>query len=128
MKILVSWAPVLLAKKLLWLIPRIIYKSIDLAIYLVFCLERYNDPEPINIGSTNEYKLKDIITLICKKLDYKGDIVYDTTKPKGQVRKPTSNKKFLNLGWKEQFYTPIEIGLEKTCNWFKDNYPNIRGL
>ena len=100
----------------------------DIAKAILFCLERYNDPEPINIGSTNEYKLKDIITLICKKLDYKGDIVYDTTKPKGQVRKPTSNKKFLNLGWKEQFYTPIEIGLEKTCNWFKDNYPNIRGL
>ena len=100
----------------------------DIAKAILFCLERYNDPEPINIGSTNEYKLKDIITLICKKLDYKGDIVYDTTKPKGQVRKPTSNKKFLNLGWKEEFYTPIEIGLEKTCNWFKDNYPNIRGL
>jgi GDP-L-fucose synthase len=100
----------------------------DIANSILFCLENYNDSSPINIGSTKEYKLKDIINIICKKLDYEGEIKFDITKPKGQIRKPTSNKKFIDLGWDEKQYTDIEKGLEETCNWFKNNYPNIRGV
>jgi GDP-L-fucose synthase len=100
----------------------------DIAHAILFCLEHYNGSEPINIGSTKEYRLKDVISLICKELEYNGQIVYDTTKPKGQIRKPTSNENFLKLGWREEMYTPLEAGLKKTCNWFKQNYPNIRGI
>jgi GDP-L-fucose synthase len=100
----------------------------DIAKAILFCLERGYSGEPINIGSTKEYKLKNIISLICKELEYSGQIVYDVSKPKGQVRKPTSNAKFIKLGWCEEMYTPIEIGLKKTCNWFKQNYPNVRGV
>jgi GDP-L-fucose synthase len=102
--------------------------SEDIAAAILFCLEHYEGAEPINIGNTQEYKLKDVITLICKELEYNGEIVYDTTKPKGQVRKPTSNAKFIELGWREEMYTPLEVGLKKTCAWFKQNYPNIRGI
>jgi GDP-L-fucose synthase len=100
----------------------------DIAKAILFCLEQGYDGGPINIGSTKEYKLKDVITLICKQLEYDGQIVYDTSKPKGQVRKPTSNAKFIELGWREEMYTPIEVGLKKTCDWFKENYPNVRGV
>ncbi len=100
----------------------------DIAKAILFCLDNYDSSEPINIGSTKEYKLKDVIQIITKQLDYKGDIIYDINKPKGQIRKPTSNKKFLDLGWKEEWYTSLEVGLEKTCNWFKINYPNVRGI
>lgn len=100
----------------------------DIARAIVFCLENYQESNPINIGSTKEYKLKDIIALICKELEYNGEIVYDSTKPKGQARKPTSNAKLLSLGWKDEWYTPLEIGLKKTCDWFKENYPNVRGV
>jgi len=100
----------------------------DIAKAILFCLEKGYNGGPINIGCTKEYKLKDIINLICKELEYEGQIVYDISKPKGQVRKPTSNAKFIELGWKEEMYTPIEIGLKKTCDWFKQNYPNVRGV
>lgn len=99
----------------------------DIAKAILFCLEKGYDGGPINIGSTKEYKLKDIITLICKELEYNGEVIYDITKPKGQIRKPTSNAKFIELGWKDNWYTPIEVGLKKTCDWFKQNYPNVRG-
>lgn len=82
----------------------------------------------INIGDTTEYKLKDVIALICKELEYGGDIVYDSSKPKGQVRKPTSNKNFLNIVDGNFYYTSLEDGLKKTCDWFKENYPNVRGI
>ena len=100
----------------------------DIAKIILFCLENYTKEEPINIGNTKEYFLRDIINLIKKELDYNGNIIYDKTKPKGQVRKPTSNQKLLSLGWKQEDYTSLEEGIEKTCKWFKKTYPNIRGI
>jgi len=100
----------------------------DIAKVILFCIDKYNSSEPINIGSTQEYKLKDVIEIITKELNYKGNIVFDTSKPKGQIRKPTSNKKLLDLGWKNEWYTPLEVGLKKTCDWFVNNYPNVRGV
>jgi GDP-L-fucose synthase len=99
----------------------------DIRDAILFCNEHYTSEMPINIGNSKEYSLKQIIELICKHLDYQGDIVFDKTKPKGQIRKPSSNQKFIDSGWKEENYTSIETGLKKTCEWFMINYPNIRG-
>lgn len=102
--------------------------SQDIAKAILFCLENYKDENPINIGNTEEYLLKDVIHIIKKELNYSGEIVFDVTKPKGQIRKPTSNKKFIDLGWKKEWYTPLENGLKNTCEWFIKNYPNVRGV
>jgi len=102
--------------------------SEDIAKAVMFCLKEYDDPEPINIGNTKEYLLKEVIDLLKYKLDYSGDVVYNLSKPKGQVRKPSSNQKLLNLGWKKQWYTPLDKGLENTCSWFKKTYPMVRGV
>lgn len=102
--------------------------SEDIAKIILFCLKNYNSEEPINIGNTQEYLLKDVIMMIKKQLNYSGEIIFDSTKPKGQIRKPSSNKKLLNLGWEKQYYTPLEFGLKNTCDWFINNYPNIRGV
>jgi GDP-L-fucose synthase len=95
---------------------------------ILFCNDHYDLSQPINIGSSKEYSLKEVIKIICKHLGYDGNIVFDETKPKGQVRKPSSNKKFIELGWREENYLSLEEGIEKTCNWFIKNYPNIRGI
>lgn len=100
----------------------------DIRDAILFVNENYNEASPINIGSSKEYSLKFIIETICEIFDYSGEIVYDATKPKGQVRKPSSNKKLLELGWRETDYESIKLGLERTCNWFTKNYPNIRGV
>lgn len=102
--------------------------SEDIARTTLFCLENYDESTPINIGNTEEYLLKDVITMLTKQLNYTGEIVFDTTKPKGQVRKPSSNKKLLDLGWKKEWYTSLEKGLKNTCEWFTKNYPNVRGI
>jgi len=82
---------------------------------------------PVNIGNSTEHELKYVISLLCKFLEYKGEIIFDASKPKGQIRKPSSNKKFLDLCNGQFQYISIEEGLKKTCEWFKDTYPNIRG-
>ena len=102
--------------------------SEDIAKAILFCLENYDSDMPINIGNTEEYLLKDVIGLLKKYLGYNGEIVFDTTKPKGQTRKPSSNQRFLDLGWKKEWYTPLEKGLKNTCEWFISNYPNVRGI
>lgn len=102
--------------------------SDDIVDIVLFCLKNYKEIHPINIGNTKEYLLKDIVSLICDELDYQGQICYNRSKPKGQIRKPTSNKKLLGLGWREENYTSIYDGIKYTCDWFKENYPNIRGI
>jgi GDP-L-fucose synthase len=102
--------------------------SEDLAKILLFLVDKYSEPEPINIGSTAEYSIKDLVTILCEILEYKGSIVWDVTKPAGQYRKPTCNNKLIDLGWKTEWYTSLEEGLKKTCKWFTMNYPNVRGV
>jgi GDP-L-fucose synthase len=103
--------------------------SEDIARILIFLLENYNSPEPINIGNTDEYSIKEVVQIICKLLEYDGDVVWQTDKPSGQHRKPSSNQKLLDLGWKKEDYTSLEKGLKETCEWFIINYPNnIRGV
>jgi GDP-L-fucose synthase len=102
--------------------------SQDIAKTILFCADNYNQPEPINIGNTKEYKLKDVIEIVCKHMEYHGKINYDIHKPKGQIRKPTSNQKLINLGWDVNNYISLEKGLKNTCDWFILNYPNIRGI
>lgn len=102
--------------------------SLDIAKATLFCLENYKDTTPINIGNNTEYLLKDVIKMICQFLEYDGEVIFDISKPKGQNRKPTSNKKLIDLGWDLDSYTNLENGLKNTCEWFKKNYPYVRGM
>ena len=61
-------------------------------------------------------------------MNYGGKIEWDITKPKGQLRKPSLNSKLLNLGWSTSDYTPLDVALKKSCDWFKEKYPNVRGI
>jgi GDP-L-fucose synthase len=102
--------------------------SKDLAQTLVFLLDNYNNENPINVGNTNNYSIKQIAELIALKLQYKENIIWDTSKPSGQFKKPSNNSKLIQLGFDKNGYTNIDIALTNTCNWFRLNYPNIRGI
>ena len=100
----------------------------DLSNIILFMLESYNDKEPINVGNTNEYSIKFLVETISKILNFNNEIIWDITKPSGQLRKKSSGKKFRLIYGTNFNYTKLEDGLEKTCEWFKENYPNIRGI
>lgn len=99
----------------------------DIAEALVFLLENYDGSSPVNIGNPTEYSIKDIAEKISSILGFKNQIIWDSTKPEGQYRKPSSNKVMNNLGWSNDRYTELDSGLRKTCEWFLNNYPNVRG-
>ena len=100
----------------------------DIANALVYLLENYHDAAPVNIGLTKEQTIASAVERICNELDYEGDILWDKDKPAGQYKKPSSNQRFLDLGWREADYTSFEKGIADTCQWFKANYPNLRGI
>ena len=100
----------------------------DIAKIILFLLDNYSEPNPINIGNIKEYSIKEAVEIICKCLDYHGKICWQSKEPSGQYRKPSCNNKLLELGWKKEWYTPFDKGIQKTCDWFIETYPNIRGI
>ena len=102
--------------------------SEDAAKILVFLLDKYDGEHPINIGNTMEYSIAHAAKLLASILDYDGEIIWDITRPAGQFRKPSSNKKLLSLGWTEDKYTDFEKALRIVCTWFTQNYENARGI
>ena len=102
--------------------------SEDVAHILLFLMERYDGDSPVNIGNTEEYSIREVVELLCEYLEYDGAVVWNVDKPSGQRRKPSSNKKLIELGWKQENYTPFKEGLKKPCEWFKIRYPDVRGI
>ena len=94
--------------------------SIDIAKALLFLLENYENEAPINIGSTREVTIKKVSEIISKEIGFSGKVLWDTTKPKGQLKKPSSNQKFLDI-CPNFCYTELEDGLIETIRWFKNN-------
>lgn len=101
--------------------------SEDIARALLFLLEKYEDQSPINIGSTREISIKKVSEIISKEIGFPGKVIWDTTQPEGQHKKPSSNKKFLDLH-PELCYTNLEVGLKETISWFINNYSHIRRI
>ena len=96
----------------------------DLAKGCIFLLKKYDEYKPINIGTGKEVKIKELAEIICKIVNYKGELVFDTTKPDGTPRKLLDTTKMSKLGWvaEKNFLT----GLNETYKWFVENKSNIR--
>jgi GDP-L-fucose synthase len=71
----------------------------DMANACVYLMQNYNDEGFVNIGTGNEISIKELAFLIKKIVDFKGDIIFDSSKPNGTPRKLTDITKLTNLGW-----------------------------
>ena len=100
----------------------------DLAKILLFVMESYDDATSINVGNTNETSIKNTVETIANIFNFKGEIIWDISKPKGQYRKPMDNSKLIELGWDKNEFKSLSTSLEKTCRWFEKEYPNVRGV
>ena len=99
--------------------------SQDLAKIFMWSLENYDDAQCLNIGTTEENSIKDIAYMICDIMNIDKNLIkFDLNKPKGTYRKNISNKRFINLN--NFKYTPFKDALEKTINWFIENYEKDR--
>jgi len=91
----------------------------DAAEAILFATEKYNKPEPMNLGAGFEISIKDLVMLVVTIIGYKGKIIWDETKPDGQPRRKldTSRAK-KEIGFVAK--TKFEDGLRKTISWYKE--------
>jgi len=91
----------------------------DAAEGIILATEKYDKSEPVNLGSGMEISIKGLAELICKLMDFEGEIRWDKTKPDGQPRRcldiSRAQKEF---GFKAS--TSFEEGLKKTIQWYID--------
>lgn len=93
--------------------------SEDLAEGLVMLMNEYNDLEHINIGPGVETSIRELAETMKEVVGFKGELVFDTTKPDGTPRRYLSVDKVNKLGWKA--HTPLRVGLEKMYRWYLEN-------
>ena len=88
----------------------------DLADACLFLLKKYNEPKVINVGVGQEISISQLAQKIRKISGYRGELVYDTSRPDGNPRRLLNSSKISALGWKAQ--TSLDTGLQLTWNWF----------
>ena len=99
--------------------------SKDVANLSKWVLENYNESEPIILSTSEEMRIKDIVDIIVENMNFKGNVVYDKTKPDGQFRKPSDNSKIKSY-LPDYKFIKFEEGIKETIDWFESNYPNIK--
>jgi GDP-L-fucose synthase len=89
----------------------------DLADACYFLLQNYNEQGLVNIGCGIDISIKDLAELIVAEVGYEGELVFDTTKPDGTLRKLMDISKINNFGWNAKIL--LRDGIKKTLNEIK---------
>jgi GDP-L-fucose synthase len=88
----------------------------DLADACLFILERYSGESHLNVGSGQEVTIADFAKLVAEIVDYKGKLVFDTSRPDGTPRKLLDSSRLIEMGWQPR--TSLRDGLELTYSEF----------
>lgn len=91
----------------------------DLADALVCLMDNYEEEQTINIGSGDEVTILQLSSLVSEIVGFKGNVVFDATKPDGTPRKVLDSSRMRNLGWKPK-HTLAE-GIRNTYDWVLKN-------
>ncbi|KUG10402.1 udp-glucose 4-epimerase [hydrocarbon metagenome] len=90
----------------------------DAARAVLLATEKYNKPDPVNIGAGKEISIRDLVDIIRKHTGFTGEILWDASKPDGQPRRCLVTSRA-----KEEFgfeaLVPFEEGLKRTIAWYK---------
>ena len=93
----------------------------DAAEGIIAATENYDKPNPVNLGTGKEVSIKQLVDLIAQHTGFKGQIIWDTSKPDGQPRRCLDTSRA-----KKEFTfeakTDLSLGLEKTIEWYRSNY------
>ena len=91
----------------------------DLALAIEFLLDKDVEKDLINVGTGNEIQIADLAEKLKNVVGFKGELIFDSSKPDGNPRKLINSDYLKSLGWKPK--TDLDSGLEKTYNWYLNN-------
>jgi GDP-L-fucose synthase len=91
----------------------------DLAEAIIWLMNNYDDKQFLNVGTGVDVSMKDLAFVIQKIVGYKGQLVFDRTKPEGMFRRLFDVSKIQQIGWKHK--VSLEDGLQRTYKWYKAN-------
>jgi len=88
----------------------------DAARGIMLASERYDKPDPVNLGSSDEISIGDLARLIAELTGFEGQVVFDATKPDGQPRRKLNVERAKReFGFESE--TPFRVGLKQTIDW-----------
>ena len=90
----------------------------DAARGIVQATERYNGESPVNLGTSQETTIRELVELIVGLTGYQGEVRWDTTQPEGQPRRKTDTSKAARL-FSFTATTSLEQGLRETIDWWE---------
>lgn len=89
----------------------------DAAEGILLAAENYDKADPVNLGSGNDTSIKNLVSLICKLMEYEGRVFWNKTKPDGQPRrKLNTSKAQKEFGFTSK--TSFKVGLRATIDWY----------
>jgi GDP-L-fucose synthase len=89
----------------------------DAAEGILLATEKYNKPDPVNLGTGFEISIKDLVEIIARLTGFKGEIIWDPSKPDGQPRRMLDTSKAeKEFGFRAK--TSFQEGLQKTIDWY----------
>lgn len=89
----------------------------DAAEAILLALEKYDKSDPVNVGSGAEISIKNLVDLICRLMNFTGEVRWDHAKPDGQPRRMLDTTRAESeFGFKAR--TNFEEGLKKTIDWY----------
>ena len=96
----------------------------DAAEGLLLAMERYDKPEPVNLGSGQEVSIHDLAHMIRETVGYKGELRWDRSKPDGQPRRRLDTSRARKeFGFEAS--TPLADGIRKTAEWYERSLSKV---
>jgi len=97
----------------------------DAARGVVLAAERYEKADPVNLGSSSEISIRDLVHLIARLTDFKGKVEWDSTKPDGQPRRKLNvDRARTEFGFESK--VTFEEGLRNTIAWYESSRAEVR--
>lgn len=98
----------------------------DCAQGIIAAMQGYDSSEPCNLGTGVETSIARIATMIARHAGYSGELIYDASKPDGQMRRRLDTSRAREFGW--QATTELDDGLRRTVAWYEDKWQQEAGV
>lgn len=96
----------------------------DLAAASVFLMQHYDEAGIVNVGTGEDVTISELASLVAESVGFRGQLIFDPSKPDGTPRKLLDVSRLHNLGWHHRTF--LQEGIRSTYEWFLENVESAR--